>query len=87
MDRAYCCVGHNEFGVNIWRRKIRKKDCRKTSSTMLKASHQKQLHSDERNGLQQSQMESYQPIKRLEDNNKKTTRTTRNLHTDIHTFT
>jgi hypothetical protein len=48
---------------------IRKKGREKTSTTVLKASCQKhrnwQLYSNEENGLQQFQMESCQPIRRL----------------------
>ena len=44
-------------------------------TTILKASRQKhrswRLYSNENNGLQQFQMESCQPIKRLEDKKKK----------------
>jgi hypothetical protein len=51
-------------------------DCGKTSTTILKASLQKhsswQLYSNEKNGLQQFQMASCQPIKRLKDKKKKT---------------
>jgi hypothetical protein len=46
---------------------IRKQGCGKTSTTILKASCQKhrswQLYSNEKNGLQQIQMESCQPFK------------------------
>jgi hypothetical protein len=52
----------------------RKKGCAKTSTTVLKASCQKhrswQLYSNEKNGLQQMQMESCQPVKRLKDKKK-----------------
>jgi hypothetical protein len=52
-----------------------KKGCGKTSTTVLKASRQKhrswQLYSNEKNGLQQIQMESCQPIKRVKDKKKK----------------
>jgi len=48
-----------------------KKKCRKTLTTIFKASFQKhrswQLYGNEKNGLQQFQVESCQPIKRLEE--------------------
>jgi len=51
---------------NIW-----KNGRGKASTKILKASRQKhrswQLHSNEKNGLQQFQMENCQPIKRLKD--------------------
>jgi hypothetical protein len=60
---------HNEFVVNILYGAIsRKKGHGKTSTTILKASRQEhrsgQLYNNEKNGLQQIQMESCQPIKR-----------------------
>jgi len=62
-------VTHNEFVVNILEGTISgKKGSEKTSTTMLKASHQK--HSDGKNDLQQFQMESSQPIKRLKNKKK-----------------
>jgi hypothetical protein len=52
----------------------KKKGRGKTSTAILKASRQKQrswkLYSNEKNGLQQIQMESCQPIKRLKDKKK-----------------
>jgi len=58
-----------------WRSSIQKKGRGKTSTTVLKASCQKhrswQLYSNEGNGLQQFQMESCQPIKRLKDKKKR----------------
>jgi hypothetical protein len=61
-------IKHNDFVVNIpWRRNIRKKGRRKTSTTVLKASREKhrswQLYSNEKNGLQQFQMASSLLIK------------------------
>ena len=62
-----------EFVVNIIEGaiNIRKKGCRKTSITVLKANRQKhrsrQLYSNEKNGFQEFQMESCQQIKRLND--------------------
>jgi hypothetical protein len=51
---------------------------KKTLTTILKASRQKrsscQLYSNEENGLQQFQMESCQPIRRLKDKKKKNPR-------------
>jgi hypothetical protein len=48
-----------------------KNGSRKTWTAILKASRQKhksrQLYSNEKNGLQQFQMENCQPIKRLKD--------------------
>ena len=48
---------------------------RKTSTTILKAIRQKHrslhLYGNEKNGLQQFQMESCQPIKRLKDKKKR----------------
>jgi hypothetical protein len=65
-------IWHNEIVVNNLQGAIsRKKGCSKTSTTILKASCQErrkwQLYSNENNGLQQFQMESGQPIKRLKD--------------------
>jgi hypothetical protein len=58
-----------------WRSNIRIKGRGKTSTTALKASHQIhmswQFYSNEKNGLQQIQTESCQPIKRLKDKDKK----------------
>jgi len=55
---------------NIW-----KNGRGKASTKILKASRQKhrswQLHSNEKNGLQQFQMENCQPIKRLKDKKRK----------------
>jgi len=54
-------------GEIFWGEKVREK----TTTAILKASRQKhsswQLCSYEKNGLQQIQMESCQPIKRLRD--------------------
>ena len=65
-------IKHNEFVVNILEGAISgKKGSGKTSTTILKASRQKQrswqLYSNEKNALQQFQMESCQPIKTLRD--------------------
>jgi len=58
-----------------WRCNIRKKGRGKTSTAVLKTGHQKhrswQLYSNEKNGWQQFQMESCQPIKRLKVKKKK----------------
>jgi hypothetical protein len=67
--------GHtNHFAVNILEGAISgKKGCGKTSTTIIQASRQKhsswQLYSDGKDGLQQTQMESCKPIKRLKDKN------------------
>jgi hypothetical protein len=69
-------IRHNELIINLLEGAISAKKGRgKTSTTTLKASRQKhsswQLYSNEENGLQQIQMESCQPIKRLKNKNKK----------------
>jgi hypothetical protein len=61
-----------EFVINILERALsRKKGHTKTSTTIITASGQKhrswQLYNIEKNSLQQIQMESCQPIKRLND--------------------
>ena len=63
-------IRHTEFAVNILEGEISGKKAEwKTSTTILKASRQKhrswQLYSNEKNGLQQLQVENYQPIKRF----------------------
>ena len=64
-------IRHNEFVVNILGGAIPGKKGRgKTQTTVLEASRQKH-RSNEKNGLQQFQMESCQPIKRLKDKKKK----------------
>ena len=79
-NRCHSLIGHiirhNEFEVNILEGAIsRKKGHRKTSTTILKVSRQKhwnrRLNSNEKNDLQQFQMESCQPIKRLKDKKKR----------------
>ena len=54
---------------------IREKDGGKTTTTILKASRRKykswQLYRNEKNGLQQFQMEICQPIIRVKDKKKK----------------
>ena len=79
-NRRHSLIGHtikhNEFVVNILEGAISGKKGRgKTPTTVLKASRQKhkswQLYRNEKNGLQQFQMESYQPIKKLKDKKKK----------------
>ena len=69
-------VRHNEFVVNIPEGAISEKKGRgNTLTTILKISRQKhgslQLHSQEKNGLQQFQMESCQPFKSMKDKNLK----------------
>ena len=69
-------IRHNEFVVNILEGAISgKKGHGKTSTTVLKASHQKQrrwqLNSNEKNGLQQFQMKSCQTIIRVKGKKKK----------------
>jgi hypothetical protein len=70
-------IRHNEFVVNILEGALsgKKKGSGKTSTTILKASRQEhrsgQLYSNEKNNLQQIQMESCQPIKRLKKKKKK----------------
>jgi hypothetical protein len=55
----------------------KKKGRGKTSTTILKTSRQKhrswKSYSNENNGLQQIEMENFQPIKRMKDNNQKNT--------------
>jgi len=68
-------IRYNEFVVNILEGAIfGKKGRGKISTTILKASRQKQrsgqLYSNEKDGLQQIQMESCQPVKRLSDKKK-----------------
>ena len=68
-------INHNEFEVKILKGAIfRKKDRGKTSTTILKASRQKHKiwlsYSNEENVLQQFQVESCQPIKRLKNKKK-----------------
>jgi len=68
-------IRHNEFVVHILEGAILgKKGSGKTSTTILKESRQEhgsgQLNSNEKNGLQQMQMESCQPIKRLKKKRK-----------------
>jgi biotin carboxylase len=63
-------IRHNDFVVNILERAISgKKGHEKTWTTILKASRQEQrsgqLYNNTKNSLQQIQMESCQPIKRL----------------------
>jgi len=62
---------HQVCSKHPWRSNIQKKGHGKTSTTILKASCQKhrswQLYNNEENGLQQFQMESCQPVKRLKD--------------------
>jgi hypothetical protein len=75
-------IRHNEFVVNILEGAISgKKGLGKTSTTILKASRQEyksgQLYDNGKNSLQQIQMESCQPIKRLKKKNKELTRCNR----------
>jgi len=70
-------IRHSEFVVNILEGAILGKKGRgKTSTAILKASRQEhrsgQLYINEKNSLQQIQMESCQPIKRLKKKKKKT---------------
>jgi hypothetical protein len=76
----HSCIGHiirhNMFVVDILEGAISVKICRgKTSTTALKASRQKhrswQLYSNVKNGLQQFQAESCQPIKTFKDKKKR----------------
>ena len=65
-------IRHKEFVVNILEGAIvGEKSSGKTSTKIIKASRQKhrsgQLYRNEKNGLQQIQMESCQQIKRLRD--------------------
>jgi hypothetical protein len=68
-------IGHNKFSKHPWRSNIhKKKGCGKTLSTILKASRQKYRSwklCNEKNGLQQFQLESCQLIKRLKDKKNK----------------
>ena len=61
---------HNEFVVNILEGALSGKRLGKTSTTILKSKSsetQKLTYSNEENGSQQFQMDSCQPIKRLND--------------------
>ena len=75
-NRRHSWIGHiirqNEFVVNILEGAISGKEGHgKTWTTILKASRQEhrsgQLYNNEKNSLQQFQMESCQPIKKLKD--------------------